>query len=174
MKSISCSSEKYPLGILDLFFHSTKNFVFHSQSFPFDPSLLHLSYCCIRKILTKLLQPTVSGLVPPPSPVLSPETTLLLRHPLQLFPHPLWFCFDSIIFFLRHSILFLSPFILKSYYLLSLQSVQRIKRYVALPCSQFYCTMASHRLEELLQDKTLVVQPYNYYSYNYHDAELGF
>lgn len=51
---------------------------------------------------------------------------------LQLSPHPLWFCFNSIIYFLRYSIFFLGPFILKLHYRLSLQTVQRIKKSVLL------------------------------------------
>lgn len=103
-----------------------------SSSFTLNPSFLHLYYCCICKILTKLPQPTVPGLAPPLSPVLSPETTLPHIHLIQLSPHPLWFCIDTIICFLHHSVLLLNPFILKLYYLLTPQTIHSIKSCIAL------------------------------------------
>lgn len=83
------------IGILHLLFFSFYKKL--PSFFPLNRLLLHLSYCCIPKILNKLLQPTVPGLVPPHSLVFTPKT-LLLRHPLQFFTHPLWFCFIYVFF----------------------------------------------------------------------------
>lgn len=129
-------------GILHLLFFSFYKKL--PSFFPLNPPLLHLSYCCIPKILKKLLQPTVPGLVPPHSLVFSPKT-LLLRHPLQFFTHPLWFCFIYVIFyFLQHSILFLSPSTLRSYYLLSLQAIQTIKSV----CSPMFSVLIHHGISK--------------------------
>lgn len=125
MKTISCSSQRsYIFSFsFSFLFHSTKNFHCFSLSIL---SFWFFSYCCIQKILNKLLQPTAPGLLSPLPLV------FILKHfssdILSVFSLStlvlLYLCY---IFFLQLSILFLSPFIFRSYYLLFLQTIQTIR-----------------------------------------------
>lgn len=139
-------------GILLFFFHSTKNFDCLSLSilplllYSGNPNQTSATYCpwtCF---------PTFSSL------------KTLLRHPFQFFHHPFWFSFIYVIFyFLQLSILFLSPFILRSYYLLLLQIIQTIKTVLLFHVLSFNTTRPLTECSNYSLTR-LVVQPYNYYN----------